>query len=145
MGVEQNPRASEALNRGASGPARMPRLIAPDNSSAVPIVVSCPLSRLRGGPTLLGPDTTPRTDFMPRAFFALLKDFAWLMLWRSPRSLASRAFNSSSPGKTAPLAHACLKNAMATDRRSLSELGGSSISMLTERLRGHRLLRSPFF
>src|SRR5262245_24040592 len=62
MGVEQNPRASEALNRGASGPARMPRLIAPDNSSAVPIVVSCPLSRLRGGPTLLGPDTTPPTS-----------------------------------------------------------------------------------
>jgi hypothetical protein len=30
---------------------------------------------------------------MPRTLFALLKDLAWMMLWRSPSSPASRAFN----------------------------------------------------
>jgi hypothetical protein len=47
-----------------------------------------------------------------------------------------RAFNSSSPGETAPSASASLRNAMVTVWRSVIEVGGSSMS-------AHLALRMP--
>jgi hypothetical protein len=71
-----------------------------------------------------------RTDRMPRTFLASLNNFAWVMLWKRPRSPASRAFASSSPqGRTAPSTSASRRSAMMATRRSMIELRGSAMSL----------------